>query len=365
VSSNYCHVLTSWEADVLLSLFGKLLPRHLVVQAVIEKTASGSVYVNDLRAPTAAAVCADTNWFVAGQASGGFYRGLRCHLPVDTYCVIIADGQADREHLDLLMHGRYFVEAVSRHAERTDPAPVLPPLADGYTTRSIDRFLAPSFLEGVDELIEEITDSWVDLERFFSEGFGTCAVREGRIVSRSFTDYVCGDRCEIGIWTHPDHRRMGIGAHVAAVTANEAFRRGFSAVGWHSWASNAGSIGVSKRAGFVDESYHTVHINHWPAANPENMQPEEYRAFALRYERMFAVAPPEGSGYPHLVAATAWALAGNRDGCLRNLHAAADMGWLRSLEQLIHYWPELLASPGIETRPGWREFFARLDRSAA
>jgi len=84
----------------------------------------------------------------------------------------------------------------------------------------------------------------------------------------------------------------------------------------------------------VEACRYDVYINHWPAENPEDLSQEEFQALAEEYERRFAEQPPLKSGYPHLVAATAGALARNGEKCRAQLHLAINTGRLRGLDQL-------------------------------
>jgi len=137
--------------------------------------------------------------------------------------------------------------------------------------------------------------------------------------------------------------------------------RDLDCVGWMSWACNHGSVAVSLNAGFSDVCEYDVHINHWPAENPSDLTQDEFRAFAEEYERRFEARPPTSSGYPHIVAATAWALAGNGEKCREQLRCAIEMGWLRSLNQLRNLWPELFSVPGLRDRKPWSDLFALME----
>ena len=150
---------------------------------------------------------------------------------------------------------------------------------------------------------------------------------------------------------------------MASLTANEAFVRGLKHVGWMSWANNAGSVAISNRAGFTEECHYDVYINHWPAGNPRDLTKEEFHAFAVEYERQFAECPPATSGYPHIVAATAWDLAGDSKACRDQLHRAIDLGWLTSLDQLRSLWPGLLLDQTVFENEEWMAVFSRLEQN--
>jgi len=178
------------------------------------------------------------------------------------------------------------------------------------------------------------------------------------------TDYVCGDACEIGVFVDEGHRLKGLGSLVATRTADEAFGRGLRRVGWMSWACNHGSVAVSLNAGFSDVCKYDIYINHWPAENPSDLTQEEFQTFAEEYEARFAEHPPVDSGYPHIVAATAWALAGNGQKCRAQLRNAINMRWLTSVAQLKTLWPELFTAPDLQERKPWAELLALLEWEA-
>ena len=253
------------------------------------------------------------------------------------------------------------MRARSRYAERTDALVPEATCPEGYRVEAIDRALLEGQLEGASGIVEDILDSWNSLEDFEAVGFGFAVMHESDIVGYSMTDYVCGDTCEIGVDIDEEHRMQGLGTLVATRTANEAFARGLRRIGWMSWASNHGSVAVSLNAGFSDVCEYDVHINHWPAENPADLTQDEFRAFAEEYERRFEERPPTGSGYPHIVAATAWALARSGENCRNQLRCAIEIGWLRSLDQLRGLWPELFAVPDLRKRKPWAKLFALLE----
>ncbi|MFC2094909.1 GNAT family N-acetyltransferase [Candidatus Bipolaricaulota bacterium] len=352
--------LTSWKCDSLLLLFHALTPRLLQVEAALTRQTPCSLYVDHAERPRAAALRIGVCWYVAGNLTRQFLQGINEILPRDIYSVLILDPSITASERALLCEGLYFVRAKSRYAKRTASDTVQQPLPAGYDALPVNQHLLEGDLEGASDLREGILHDWMSMEVYNRDGFGFAVAKDAKIVSHSLTDYVCGDRCEIGVFTDPAHRNKGLGAHVASLTANEAFARGLNQVGWMSWANNAGSIAVSKRAGFIEECQYDIYINHWPAGNPGDMTVTEFRAFATDYERQFADHPPTESGYPHIVAATAWALAGESASCRDSIHRAIDLGWLKTLDQLRELWPELLRSSKILENEEWRAVFSRL-----
>lgn len=352
--------LTSWNTHLLLPLFQALTPRLLQAEAALTGQTRCSLYVDHVEEPQAAALRIGICWYVAGNPNPGFLRSINKKLSRDTFSVLILDPSITESQRAVLLDDLYFVEAKSRYAVRTNPNPVMHSMPESYRALPIDRALLEGNLEGAAEIRADIVHFWTSMEVYDRDGFGYAIIKDVKIVSHSVTSFAAGERCEIGVQTDPAHRRKGLGACVASLTANEAFARGLIHVGWMSWANNTGSVAISERAGFTEECVYDVYINHWPAGNPGDLSQEEFRAFAMEYKRQFAAKPPSTSGYPHLVAATAWDLAGDDDACRDHLHCAIDMGWLKTLDQLRELWPELFQSPNVFRNAEWMDVFSRL-----
>ncbi len=357
-----CIRLTSWNASFLITIFRALTPRLLQVEAALSGATPCTVYVDQEEAPRAVALQIGVCWYIAGDPATSFLNGINALLPRDTYSVIILDPSITASQRALLFDDLYFVRATSRYAQRETADPIIPTLHPNYDCVPIDRDFLESNVQGAEDLRANILHFWMDLEAFEQSGFGFAVIREAEVVSHSLTDHVVGDRCEIGVSTDPDHRLKGLAAYVSTRTANEAFTRGLKHVGWMSWANNAGSIAVSLKAGFIEMCQYDVYINHWPAENPEDMSADEFRTFAQEYERQFVERPPSDSGYPHVVAATAWALAGDGEACRKQLHDAIAMGWLTSQQQLRKLWPELFGNPRVLEDDAWLAVLNRLKR---
>lgn len=353
--------LTSWNRHSIDPLFASRSPKTLEVEAVLAKRTAGALYVDRPSAPRTAALNVGVGWHIVGRPSADFLRAINRLLPRDTYSVLILpDDQADA-WLPALAEDLYFVRARSRYAMRTQAAVPEPACPNGYRVEAIDQALLGREVEGIEDIREDILGTWHSLDDFLADGFGFVVRSESCIVGHSMTDYVCGDACEIGVFVDEGHRLKGLGSHVAKRTADEAFARGLRSVGWMSWACNHNSVAVSLNAGFSDVHEYDVYINHWPAENPSDLTGEEFQTFAEEYEARFAEHPPKDSGYPHIVAATAWALAGSGQKCRTQLRNAIDMGWLTSVAQLRALWPELFTVPDLQERKPWAELLALLE----
>ncbi|MEW5826316.1 MAG: GNAT family N-acetyltransferase [Candidatus Bipolaricaulota bacterium] len=350
------------SSAILQEMFSALRPPQLHLGAIFQGDAAGTAYVDSRERPRAACVLAGDACYLAGMpAEAGFFDGVNALLPRDRYTALFADASISAEGLARAAHGLYMLPAQRRAALLRHPPAEEIPAPDGVDLLPIDRSLLESDAPGADAVRDEVVDEWQTVDAFLDRGFGTVAMSVGSMVGHSIVNYIVRGACEVSVRVVAEYRRRGVGVAVAAATAREAFAQGLREIIWHSWANNVGSIAISRRLGFADESLYTVLVNHWAAENVTDMTHGEFAAFGQEYERRFAECSPSTSGYPYVVAATAFALARDRQACLRNLHQAIDSGWLRSRTQLKALWPELFEDPALPERvPEWAALFARL-----
>lgn len=344
-------------------LLAGLAEMHLNVTAVLNGDCPGQVYVDSPDAPRAAVLVSGDGYYLAGEPHNlAFNNALNAFLPRDSYFVLFCDLEQWRPALDTILQHTYAVRAGRRYytlrqllvPDWTDRLP------EGFTMQPVDAALLARGLQHGDAVLEAVQCTWHTVDRFSQRGFGFCLVHGDDIASWSLCDFASGSHCEMGINTAWDYRRRGLGTLTAAATAAQAAARGFTTVGWHCWGNNAGSVGVAENVGFVQVTSYDVWINHWAAENVSDMTQDEFRAFAESYERWFEKEQPIG-GYPHLVAATAWALARERARCFQQLNRAVDVGWLRSVAQLRELWPEFFMHPQREQQVEWQALRARLE----
>jgi GNAT superfamily N-acetyltransferase len=356
------HRIEARDHEAVRPIFGDLDGTHLHITAVLDGNCPGQVYGDDTDQPrTACLRSGDCLYLVGAAGNAAFDAALNAALPRDHYFVLFYDPGTWEGVLDGVLEGTYAVRAARRYytlrglkvADWQDRVP------EGYSMQPVDAQFLARGLENMDSVVGWLLDGWRSVDTFLGQGFGSCLVRDTEVVSWSLVDYIKGDRCEMGIETAQQYQRRGLGTLTAAATAAQAVERGFATIGWHCWANNAGSMGVAGKVGFEEAAAYDVFINHWPAENVTDMTPDEYCSFAESYEREFQVRPP-GGGYPHIVAATAWALSGDRAGCFRHLNRAVDIGWLRSVGQLRQVWPELFRNPHLDEMREWRALARRL-----
>lgn len=356
------HRLEPSAYEKVRPVFGDWARAVLHVTAVIQGDCAGEIYVDDLVHPQAAYMVSGDGHYLAGKPDrAAFIHAVNGALPSDDYFVLFYQSSSWEDQFATILKGTYAVKTKRRYYTLR-----LPRVADwrdrvpaGYTMRRIDaELLAHTQLKNCAALREGIEEEWCAIEPFLERGFGFCLLHDDEIVSWCGSDYVSGDHCEIGINTDWSYRRKGFGTLTVAATVDYAAQR-FALIGWHCWDNNVGSIGVAENAGFELAQVYSIYINHWVAENITDMSREEFRAFAEYYAGELEADPPV-SGFPLIVTAKAWSLAGQHERAIRYMHRAIDIGWLRDRAHLENIWPELFIFHVLDDVPGSEALMARL-----
>jgi RimJ/RimL family protein N-acetyltransferase len=366
VSEKRMHKVEPKDYEQVRPIFAELAETHLNVTAVLDGNCPAKVYVDEITHPQTACIMTsgDACYLAGATHHHRFNAALNTLLPHDTYFALFCDPDRWESALDVVLKNTYAIRARRRFytfkglkvLDWQDRIPY------GFAMQPIDAELLAKGLRNSEDVMEGILQEWGSVDKYLRNGFGLCLLHEDGIVSWSFSDYVSGDRCEIGICTEWNYRRRGFGTLTAAATAAYAAAHGFARIGWHCWDNNVGSIRVAENVGFEKRADYDIFINHWVAENITDMTPDEFRAFAESYEREFDAQPPT-NGFPHIVAAKAWALGGEQSGCFRHLNKAVDVGWLRSPEQLRQIWPEFFSVEHLDQTKEWQELVSRLERA--
>jgi GNAT superfamily N-acetyltransferase len=223
----------------------------------------------------------------------------------------------------------------------------------GYEMAQVDQaFLARQDLVHLDDLRERTT-TWADFAR---DGFGFCLLHGTTIVSHCLPDCVSGSGCELGVATHRDYRRRGLGALTVAATVEYCLEHHLPTIGWHCWANNRGSQRVAEKVGLGFVGDYVQYANSTVAENPDDLTPAEWHAQAEFFERAFEILSQHGTGMAWR-AAKARALAGEHAQALTLLHQLADSGtmppgWNAWLQEGWEF-------QGLQTEPGWPALLAR------
>ncbi len=240
-------------------------------------------------------------------------------------------------------------------------------LPQGYALRRIDRDLVadPGLVLPEDfDPGGDIEACWGSVDRFLEQGIGFCALHGGEVVSHCNADCAASGQVDVGVYTHPAHRRKGLAAATAAATVEHCLSHGFRRVGWHCNAENVASWKTAERAGFCRNREYVYYwyaydrVEHWLELGWYSLSRGDHAKAAGCYEQAFAACPEQPEGC-YRAAALAWAHLGEADRALGALSLAVDRGsrhaeWARRQPAfgLLHGLPE------------WERVLARMDQAA-
>ncbi|MEW5869840.1 MAG: GNAT family N-acetyltransferase [Chloroflexota bacterium] len=240
-------------------------------------------------------------------------------------------------------------------------------LPEGYVVQRYDRSIVDDgTINDPGELIdfERIKIGWGSLENFLDEGVGFCVIHENNIVSWCSSDCKTNDQIDIGIATHPAHRRRGLATAAVAATVEHCLAKGFQRVGWHCNAINAASWKTAEKVGFVKNREYAYYfyifdpVDHLAELGWHYYQLGEHDKTRQYYERVFA-ARAENPDYYYYLAASAWGEIGNTSKAIQYLLAAAERGW-SALEHTQND-PDFRALHGT---PEWQAILKRIEQNA-
>lgn len=208
-------------------------------------------------------------------------------------------------------------------------------LPEGYSVRIVDQSVLNEegvvFSESVREWMD-IEEMWWTEENFLSKGISFVVLFQNEVVAWCTPDCVAGDQMDVGVFTHPDHRRKGLASIVVAATVEHCLKNGYNAVGWHCNTDNIASWKTADKVGFERNRdyvyYYYVYdlVDHLAELGWYYYRREEYSKTVEYYEQVFSQRNENPDYYYHL-AASAWAILKNKEKALYYLKTAVELGW--------------------------------------
>jgi RimJ/RimL family protein N-acetyltransferase len=320
----------------------------LSVQAAIEGNNPGRIFVDDIHDPRTGLALTVEGYLLAGESEdletiGALQRLFKekiftgeVFVNGDSSMSLAIHPQTWEEKLPALIP-THEVEKSERyhylcHELKFDWRDHIP---EGYSVRRVDSAL----LDDTEILFPDPLSEWMDYEQvwwtkenFLAKGISYAVLHGHEIAAWCTPDCVAGDRIDVGIITHPAHRRQGLAAVVVAATVEECFSQGFSAVGWHCNVGNLGSWKTAEKVGFERNReyayYYYIYdpIDHLAELGWYYYRQGEYARTVQYYEQVFKLRDENEDYYYHL-AASAWALLGNKEKAIEYLKRAVDQGW--------------------------------------
>ncbi|MGD8587055.1 MAG: GNAT family N-acetyltransferase [Chloroflexota bacterium] len=344
------HELPASEFERVRPLFS-VFDHKLSIAAAIEGNNPGRFFVDDIARPRLALALTVEGYILSGipndlTINAALSRFLRqkiftgqVYVGGDSYMSLAVYPEAWEARLPELIPTHevekiesyhYLCREVGLDWRRQLPA--------GYTIRRFDRAMLDDpeivFPAPLNEW-RDFESNWWSVENFLVKGASCCVLYGSEVVSWCASDCSAGDRTEVGIITHPAHRRRGLAAVAGAATVEYCLERGFSAVGWHCSADNTPSWKTAEKAGFRRErsywDYYYVYdpVDHLAELGWYHYKQGNYARTVDYYARVFAQRQDNPDYYYHL-AASASALLGDGERALLYLQRAADQGWSRA-----------------------------------
>lgn len=104
-------------------------------------------------------------------------------------------------------------------------------------------------IQNVQGVIDETAQMWGSTERFLSNGFGYCAIKDNSIAAWCTSEYLSKGSCGIGIETYEPYQRQGVAAAMVSKMLNYCKVIGKTPY-WDCWKNNIASAKTAEKAGF-------------------------------------------------------------------------------------------------------------------
>ncbi|MBE9478910.1 MAG: GNAT family N-acetyltransferase [Chloroflexi bacterium] len=350
----------------------------LSIHAAIEGNNPGRIFVDDAEQPRTAFALTVEGYLLAGEYDNpATNKALHCLLREKIFTgEVFVNGDLS---MSLAIHPENWeaklLELIPTHeVEKNDRYHYLcrtvkfdwrNNIPEGYTIHRVDRALlddAKFVFSGPLGEWMDFEEMWWTVENFLSKGVSFCVIQGQEIVSWCTCDCVAGNQIDVGIITHPAHRRRGLAAVTVAATVEHCLSHGFSTVGWHCNARNIGSVKTAEKVGFKRNREYAYYyymydpVDHLAELGWHYYRRGEYAKTAQYYEQVFALRDENPDYYYHLVA-SAWALLGNREKAIKYLLAALDHGWTN-----IEWTSQQEEFSILHSTPEWNAILARINQ---
>lgn len=254
--------LAPHEFALAKPLFHELAEMHLFVTAVFNHDLPGRIYVDDVDSPRSGFMSTKEMQFLAGDPDNMAFNTALKQVLRSTICIGDAP-EVTLEEIDLTFVGDRWLEQLpflfgdwrwppipdrAAHYRLTSfQGKWRESVPDGYTILPLDKQHIAHHPEDLSQFeVKQFAD-------FGPADFGFCALWNGRIVCMCSSDVVSGQACEIGIETHPEHRRKGLATVTTAATVEYALSAGLSDIRWICEVENIGSVKTAVNVGFTEQ----------------------------------------------------------------------------------------------------------------
>ena len=257
------HLISTPVDHQLRPLFHELERTHALVTAFFEGCATARLFVDDAVRPQAGMIVCNSRVLFAGDTTPIDFLEELAHtfsdelIPAhrsrgnDAY-LVCSSGEGWNTTLQGMFNNCQLYYATRQYYEITDfgSKPDLQ-LPAGFSMHLITPEFLSSDVAGMDDVREEMCSERASVEDFLARSFGLCPVHSNEVAGWCMSEYNVGDRCEIGIATAEKHQRKGIATLATWYFLAEAYKRGYTRVGWDCWTRNEASGATARKAGFT------------------------------------------------------------------------------------------------------------------
>ncbi|MBN1934015.1 MAG: GNAT family N-acetyltransferase [Anaerolineae bacterium] len=241
------------------------------LQAILEGSAPGRVFVDRATAPTVAFVW--TRWgyyYLCGNPHNATFVAALAQRLADELLpasitggesepILYPDGEGWKAYLETLFKGRQTFEIYRRvHAFDRAAFNRLPDwrarIPAGFDIKRIDRALLAQTGDQFD-----IEQTWNSVDDFGEKGIGFAVWSGDRLASVCMSAFVGADRAEIGVHTDEAYRRRGL-AQLAAQAFIEACLQQGLTPNWECFWDNEPSVALAQKLGFVMQFDHPIYV---------------------------------------------------------------------------------------------------------
>lgn len=241
----------------------RALDHHLAVNAILEGTVPGTIYVDDRTFPHAAFTRFKHRCFLVGSPENDAFNEALRRLIAATLCpqslragprlvALTVAPESWEGKLDLILMDKHPIKAQHQfylfEELKHDWRALLP---EGFRLRLIDAsLLKERQLKNLELLEDELCSERPSVHEFLDKSFGVAALHGDELAGWCTSEYNSGDRCEVGIGTLRPYQRRGLATAMASALIEHSMSRGITHIGWHCFADNEASAATALKAGF-------------------------------------------------------------------------------------------------------------------
>ena len=251
------------DNETVRRLFRELERSHALVAAFFEGKATARLFVDEVAVPRTGVIVCNSRVLCAGDTTqAGFLDEMERRFSNElipshmargnNVYLVYASGEGWNEVLQQLFSKRDLYHGTRQYYEIVEFTPTHNQLLpNGFSVQPITPEFMSSELAGLDAVRDEMCSERASVEEFLAHSFGICSVYGNEIAGWCMSEYNVGERCEIGIATAPNHQRKGNATVATRIFLAEAYRRGFTHVGWDCLTRNEASAATARKAGFT------------------------------------------------------------------------------------------------------------------